>query len=317
MDNMEFHKVIDDGKLIRIEEPSGSRITARVEGRVSRLLSIYVPKEQRLRGIGGALLSIAEKEMLLRGIKVMDVAFAGNMWELVSFLEREGYDFSPGGNVISYTLEDIRKIVNSKNMLLKSVPGSSFTGILDLREDEYKGMYGILDRMGTHLTWDDMCTYSRDYSGVVFDREKKPKVVILSRFFGKELYIDLVACAPGTEDKYVDIACQNLLNTIIDGVGIDGVHQVSGILSNEYKGRIVTMLSEKGITQTKRCDSIYGKKLLKDDLKALYDYIDDTKEEGAYQKLDNPELLWHLENEYIDYQPGIGFKVSWMKRRKM
>lgn len=309
MEKTEFHKVIDDGRLLRIEEPFGSRVTVRVEGKYARLLSIYVPESLRHQGMAKKLLSLAEEEMQTRDIEVMDVAFSEEMWDVIECLENAGFVFSAGGDVISYDMADVVKIADSKNMLLCTVPGASYVTLADISEEEYKSMYGVLDRHGAFLTWDDMCTYSRDYSIVVFDKEKRPKAMAFSRLLDSELYVDLILSDRDTETTYVDMACQSLLTTVIEGIGIKSIEKVSGIISHKYMNRITEELGKMGLTQTKLCGSVYGKKLLKDITKTTDDYVDDVEE------IENPELLWHMENGFINYQTGIGFKVSWMKRR--
>ncbi len=68
---MELTRTIDDGRLLRLKADDGSEATILMDGDRARLLTLFVPEEERLEGTGTALLSLVEREAELRGFGIM------------------------------------------------------------------------------------------------------------------------------------------------------------------------------------------------------------------------------------------------------
>ncbi len=126
---MDFYKVIDEDGLIRIEEPKGSRITVRQEGRHARLLSIYVPVRSRAKGVGATLLSMMEHECAKRGALYMDAGFSDELWDVMSFLTARGYAVSDGPDMMSFETKGLFSKKELKRTLRCSYPDVEFFNI--------------------------------------------------------------------------------------------------------------------------------------------------------------------------------------------
>ena len=306
---MDFYKVIDKDGLIRIEAAEGARITVRQERDAARLLSVYVPDDMRRKGTGSALLALAEKECIGRGAKYMEAAFSDEQQEIPSFLEASGYMIDEGPEMISFERKALFGKKEIELMLMEDYPGTVFKGIGELNLDEYKAMYRIINRLGLGLTWDDICTFSRSLSGVLFDEKNRPQVVVFCSLCKKVLTIEVVGAMPKTGQKYVLAAFAGLVLNIIENAGINSVKKIVGIVSDPGVKLFVKKIAEKGVVPQRDCGTCYAKKELTD---AGYEELEQPEDALTEGK----EILWHKEVHTVRNQPNIGWKVCWMKHKK-
>ena len=305
---MVFYKVIDEGGLIRFEEKGGARITVRLERKMGHILSIYVPEEEREKGMGARLLAIAEKECLERGMIGMEAAFADEKQDIKAFLSALGYQVETGPDVVSFTQKALLGKRSVKAMMMVDCPGAVFKRLDEMDQDEIKEMYKIIDQNKARLAWDDICTYSGMLSGVVMDERNRPQVVVLSYLRKSVLTIDWVGVMPGADPDLVALAFSRIMMNLVENSSVTAVSQIVGIPANPVVKKILEKIKENGAEPQKDCGTYYAKKALSP---ADYDDVELTEEE----LIEDMEILWHKEVYTVKNQPAIGWKVCWMHHK--
>ena len=72
---MWFSKTVDNDGYVRIEEDCGAAVTLFIDDEYAEIISLFVPRAERLQGMGTELVKVAEKMAMSRGAEILEADF--------------------------------------------------------------------------------------------------------------------------------------------------------------------------------------------------------------------------------------------------
>jgi hypothetical protein len=250
--------------------------------------------------MGSILLSIAEREMELRGAVTMEAAFSDKLWEMVDFLQDAGYQISEGENVISYPFDKLTKSKFYRRISSVITGEVNFKTLSELSRDEYVALRVFVDDIDAPLAWDELAAMSERLSCVIYDENVEISAVILCSENDLNIHIDLLGFHEDVNPMYIAEALWAVVTQSMEQWGKTDYKTVTMLPVEKRVISILGNLKKENIMPTKVCGTVYAQK------KLTYNGNEYEIEDAMVSDMD---MLWHGEVSHIPWQENIGKKL--------
>lgn len=304
---MLFYKVVDNSDILRLEEGGGASVTVRKTGTSGRILSLFVPGDERREGLGTALLSTAESVLSKQGITSLCADFSDRLVGMKEFLESRGYGLSSEIPIYSLDMKRLLTSVTLRKLMLNEPEGLSFVSLYDLPDDKKKALLNVVADMKIGLSGSDLKRFHQNASGVVLDEKGKLQAFILCSSFDNGIHVDLLTSLSPADPREVICAIQGMMKYIIDDGGARNYDRLTLIACNKKVYELLKHFERKGIE-----GEVYGNAvcLVKENLdRDAFDKKIELSEDEDEDAADT----WQREIKKAPMQENISWKMPWSR----
>ncbi|MCR5452139.1 MAG: GNAT family N-acetyltransferase [Lachnospiraceae bacterium] len=301
-----FNVTYDKDSLVRLEDEVGSAVTIQYENEIGHIISINVPREEREKGRGEALLDATEQLAYNYGLKILESDYIVEHSALNALFKKRNFELDEGVPVLAVNLENLLKSKAVKKTLRNQLPDLEFITLEEMFMSQYDVMIEILRRFDIRLDSVDMNNLVQNISGVVFDRDKKLKSLVLCSESGFDLHVDILFGVMKNGPQYVLAALQGMLLNLVRNGGAENYTNLSMIAANKFTETLLVRVLDKDYEIEKRGSSMHARKEL-------------TGENGLEISSDafgDKQYDWHDELEEYPLQGNAGWKIAWQRERE-
>ncbi len=301
---MQINTTFENEELFRMETEDDATITVRKQGKKAQLLSIQVPRFDREEGIGTELLEACEQSLLSMGTESMLAYYPNSVEGMTLFLEKAGYTVRSVASATSIDITNLLSSVSVKKLLAMNTERAVFVPLSELINSGGSGLLKTVSKYKISINNSDLSRFHKEVSGVVYDRERDSKAILLCSRERESLVVELFAGIGEEDPVFFTSAIQGMLRGIIEEGGSETYNYLSLIIASPKVEAFMDRYLRKDMTQKTLTDIMLAQKTLTyaelpDTL--LGEDIDEDKEE-----------IWEREIRKIPLMSNTVFKMRWI-----
>ena len=307
--SVHIYDTAENESLFRIEEESGAAITVSVEGRTGRILSLFVPEENRRKGLGRLLISCAEKALAERNGKMIDTFFPDQNEDLTGFFRACGFTQEEEVPILSVSTETISRSPSVKRIIEQEHEGMEFQALSELFMVQWDELLEVLNDWNIKLNPRDINRFDDEISGVVYDSEFQPQTVVLCSCGERTLNVELLLSREGLDPEFMLCALQNMLVNMELKGGSAAFPTLTLIAANKGVNPLIEKLTMGDRVAQKKGSVLRFLKAVEPEAYADLSILEGTEDR-------DPERLWWEEIKDIPYQLNISYKMKRYRKLK-
>ena len=303
---MWFSKTVDNDGYVRIEEDCGAAVTLFIDDEYAEIISLFVPRAERLQGMGTELVKVAEQMALSRGAEILEADFYAEVPGMSELFMKSGFSMSESATICSVDTGKLLAKKEVQDCLKKKYTDAAYYSLEELTMKQWDGLLAILSAFSIRLSSSDLSRYSQSMSGVVYDDMGMVQSFILCSECDNGVHVDLLCSAQKKNDSYMMAAIQGMLMEIYASGGAKRYSEISVLCVDDgVKNFLKSFLSGN---PERKGSVLYSKKDLSSGNGDTIDIDEDLDEDM--------EGEWRREIGQAPYQQNIGWKVLWHRNRQ-
>ncbi|MCR5453054.1 MAG: GNAT family N-acetyltransferase [Lachnospiraceae bacterium] len=201
---------------IRISDGSGASATVGVTEDVIKILSFYVPEDNRKNGIGRSMLEEVENIALSKNAKRIECDYRDDLEAFSALIKNSGYEISEGKNMVSVNTEDLINstgVIKSLRVKLPGIETTSFSEMMPYQIDE---VGEFLNNIHINMDENRLNSFDERLSCVVYNKDYKIRAVLLTTILDGVILVDLLVGFSKKNPEHVLAVCQEFVRGLIE-----------------------------------------------------------------------------------------------------
>ncbi|MBR1861724.1 MAG: GNAT family N-acetyltransferase [Lachnospiraceae bacterium] len=242
---MIFRKENGTKNELRVFNDEGASCTLYISEDTARILSIFVPEEDRKTGVGSDLLKACEIEAKALNKSGIVCDYSSELSDFSSFLSSNDYKLSGGELMISFDtgmlLESsaMQKILNSPN---NSIETERLSNMMRFQIDE---VTGYLNRQHIFVDKGRLEGYDQTLSVAAYDEDFNIRALLLASGEDEGIYIDLLSGYSKTDTRYILAVCREFIEAVAESGGKDKFPNIRTLTINESVVPLLRKICDK------------------------------------------------------------------------